>query len=122
MLKYFNHKTSSKAVSLPNENGPLAQHIPSSSIQETNKEVSAVMVETSCGRKRSTYLKASAEKRARIGKYAAEHGIVSAIRQFSKDFPVNALKESTVRGWKMAYTTEVKRRIKAGEDAIIKAF
>ena len=44
LLKYFNYKTSSKAVSLPNENGPLAQHIPSSSIQETNKEVSAVMV------------------------------------------------------------------------------
>jgi len=33
---------------------------------------------------------------------------MSAIRQFSKDFPVNALKESTMRGWKMAYTTEVK--------------
>jgi len=65
LLKYFNYKTSSKAVSLPNENAPLAQHIPSSPIQEANKEVSAVMVETtSHGRKRSTYLKASAEKKA----------------------------------------------------------
>jgi len=64
LLKYFNYKISSKAVSLPNENGPLAQQMSSSSIQEANKEVSAVMAETVSGQKRSLYLKASAEKKA----------------------------------------------------------
>ena len=80
------------------------------------------MVEMISDWKRSEYLKVSAEKKAWIGKYAAEHGIVCMIQQFAKDFPENSLKESNVRGWKMAYTTEVKQRIKAGEDAIIKSF
>ena len=64
LLKYFNYKASSKVVSLPNENGLLAQQVPSSSIQEANKEVSAVILEMISGRKRSTYLKVSAEKKA----------------------------------------------------------
>jgi len=97
LLKYFNYKIFSKAVSLPNENGPLAQQMPSS-IQEANKEASAVMAETISSRKRSMYLKASAEKKARIGKYAAKHSIMSAIQQFSKEFLVNTLNR-TYRAW-----------------------
>jgi len=46
----------------------------------------AVMAETISGQKRSTYLKTSAEKKVQIGKYAAEHGIMSAFQ-----FSVNAL-------------------------------
>ena len=64
LLKYFTYKTSLKAVSLPNETGPLAQQIPSSSIHEANKGVSAVMAEMVGGQKRSVYLKVSAEKKA----------------------------------------------------------
>jgi len=76
------------------------------------------MAETINGQKRSTYLKASAEKKVQIRKYAAEHSIMPAIWQFSKDFPVNALKESTVHGWKMAYTTKVKQRINSSSNLL----
>ena len=46
---------------------------------------------------------------------------MSTIRQFAKHFPVNSLKESTVYSWKEAYITEVKQRIKACDDTIIKS-
>ena len=68
-------------------------------IHKANKEVSAIMAGTINSWKRSAYLKVSAEKKAQIGKYASEYGIMSVIWQYAKDFPVNSLKESTVRGW-----------------------
>ena len=42
-----------------------------------------------------------------------ENGTTKAIHHFAKDVP--NLKESTVRGWKMAYLHDLASRIKAGD-------
>ena len=68
---------------LPDEKGPLSKLVPSSYISEANKEVSAT---TNNLEKRGPYLKLTPEKKADIDKYAAENGIKSAVRHFSKDF------------------------------------
>ena len=70
--------------------------------------------------KRQPYLKISPEQKAIIARYAANHGIVNAIRQFSKDFPENSLKESMIRGWKKAYLKELSSWKRAGKDVTIK--
>ena len=53
------------------------------------------------------------EQKARVGKYTVENNTTKAIRHFAKDVP--NLKESKVRGWKMAYLHELASRIKAGD-------
>ena len=52
----------------------------SATIEEANKEVTAVIAST--GSKRKPYLKLTDKQRATIGRYAAEHGTVNAIRRF----------------------------------------
>ena len=69
--------------------------------------------------KQSTYLKVTAEQKATMGKYTAEHGIINAIRHFTAKFPEGALKESTVRGWKKAYLAELHLRQRAGKDILV---
>jgi len=78
--------------------------VPSTSIVEANKEVIALITE-SRDKKRGLHLIVSLEQKARIGKYAADHGTTNAIRHFTMDFP--NLHESTVRGWKAVYSKEV---------------
>ena len=63
-------------------------------------------------------MKATPEQKANIGKYAAEHGIVNAIRKFSKNFD-QMLKESTIRGWKKAYLKELHLRKKSGSSIVV---
>ena len=69
--------------------------------------------------KRQPYLKISPEQKAIIARYAANHRIVNAIRQFLKDFPENSLKESTIRGWEKAYLKELSSWKRAGKDMTI---
>ena len=95
LLKYF--KIEKHSLPLPNPSGSLNQQLSSSAIEEANKEVTAVLCDHG---KRHPYLKILPEQKAVIARYAANHGIVKAIRQFLKDFPENSLKESTIRGWK----------------------
>ena len=83
---------------LPSPSGSLKKQLDSAVIEEANKEVSKLI--TSAGGKRSPYLKATPYQKATIAKYAAEHGIVNSIRHFKKDFLEEALKESTIHGWK----------------------
>ena len=87
---------------LPDPQGQLSKEINSATIKELNKEVESV-VNSGAMCKRSSYLKVTAEQKATLGKYAAEHGIVNAMCHFSPDFPEGALKVSMVRGWKKAY-------------------
>ena len=79
----------------------LSQVIPLIVIKEANDSVcNAVKLQG----KRNPYLKSvTPKKKAEIAKYAAENGILASIRHFSKEFPDNTLKESTVRGWKVTY-------------------
>ena len=90
LLKYF--KVEKRGPPLPNPSGSLNQQLSSSAIEEDNKEVTAILRDPG---KRHPYLKISPEQKAIIARYAANHGIIKAIRQFSKDFPENSLKETT---------------------------
>ena len=90
----------------------------SGTIKELNKEVESLVNSGTMG-KRSPYLKVTAEQKAIIGKYAAEHGIVNAIHHFVPNFPEGTLKESMVRGWKKAYLSEIQLRRRAGKELSI---
>ena len=72
---------------LPDKKGKLSKIVPSSYISAANKEVSQLTTRASDLGKmtRGPYLKISAEKKADIGKYAAEHRIVATVWHFSKD-------------------------------------
>ena len=56
-----------------------------------------------------------------MAKYAAENGIISALRHFAKDYPDGSLKESTVRGWKKEYLKELARRKRNDEELSVKS-
>ena len=71
--------------------------------------------------KHKPYLKVSPGKKAIIGKYAAENGIVSALVHFAQEFPDNTLKESMVRRWKKDYLLVLARKKKNREDLNVKA-
>ena len=113
LLKYF--KVEKRSPPLPNPSGSLNQQLSSSAIEEANKEVTAILCDPA---KRHPYLKISPEQKAIIARYAANHGIIKAVRRFSKDFPAgeNSLKETTMRGWKKTYLKELSSRKKAGKD------
>ena len=116
LLQYFQKLKQPNPIDvLPDENGPLCQDIPSSSIREANLEVSEVLTTQTEGKR-----KISSERKAVIGKYAAENGIVSTLVHFAPEFPDNTLKESTVRGWKKGYLMELTRRKKSGDDLSVK--
>ena len=68
---------------------------------------------------RSPYLKATLEQKAIVGKYALQNGIVNVIRRYQKDFN-GSLQESTVCGWRNAYTLELNTRKRAREDIDVK--
>lgn len=101
---------------LPNPDGTLSRVIPSAAIASANKEV-RLLTEAARKSKRGPYHKYTPEQRADIGKYAVQHGVVSAKRKYSMKLDVD-LNESTVRGFKMAYLDEVNRKRKADEDDI----
>ena len=115
LFKYFKRKERSDC--LPDPYGPLNKQVPSSSIEEANKEVDICYKTTDKDKKRSPYNYATPEQKAKLGKYAAENGTTNAIRRFSKEFP--DLKESTVRGWRSAYLLELNRRTRGGESLMV---
>ena len=81
LLKYF--KIEKCGPPLPDSSGSLNQHLCSSAIAEpANEEVTAVLCDPA---KRHPYLKISPEQKAIIARYVVNHGIVNAVRQFSKD-------------------------------------
>jgi len=99
LLKYLKPKKKSEEESLPNPKGPLSEHLSSEAIRKANKEV-LEKKSSNC----SPYLRANGERKAIIGKYAAENGIVYV------------LKESTVHGWKNMYLEELQKRKHSGDD------
>ena len=59
------------------------------------------------------YQKLSAERKAEIGKRAAEHRVITTVRYYASKL----LKESSVRTWKNVYTKEKQRLRKEGKDS-----
>ena len=63
--------------------GPLSAHVSSDCIREANKKVSVALKV-----KHAPYIKATQDQKAVVGKYAAAHGVVNAIKWCQKDFQV----------------------------------
>ena len=105
LYRYFS-AVSEVPASLPDPSGPLSKIMPSSSIEAANSKVSPLLINTkendTCSgnlKKRGSYQKLTAEKRAEIGRRAAEHGVVSTVRYYTSKLP-EELKESSVRTWR----------------------
>ena len=105
LFRYFKREKNN----LPDPHGPLAQSVPSTSIEAANSEVRSV-IESQNNKKRGQYAKYTPEQKSMIGKRAAEHGVVAAVRYYIRDFP--NLKENTVRDWRNAYRLELRKRVR----------
>ena len=101
---------------LPDPNGPLARAVPSSAISVANESVNVSLESNKKAANRGVYQKLSAEKKAEIGKRAAEHGVMGTVRYYTSKLP-EPLKESSVRTWKNVYTKEKQRLRKEGKDS-----
>ena len=127
LLKYFKPTNKTVGSILPDPQEPLSRVVPSSRIEAVNKVVKPIVEEAmkaeakgnSLG-SRGKYEIFSADEKAMIGKRAAEHGVLSTIRHFSKVYPNRDLKESTVRGWKNRYINEIAQLKKAGKDVVVR--
>ena len=97
--------------SLPDPQSPLIETVPSTLIEEANKEIKAES--DKCGNVYAPYMVATPEQKAKVGKYAAENGTTNGIYHFSKKLP--SLKESTVRGCKKASLSELSTNDRAGD-------
>ena len=80
---------------LPDPRGQLSLTLPLSSIVEANRLVQEVTKETA-KQKRGLYKTYSPTVRSEIGKYACQHGVVSAARVFSQRLE-KTVSETTVR-------------------------
>ena len=101
--------------------GPLSAVVPPDAIRSMNREVEKVVTEPNKTQQtRGPYVKFTASQKALIGKRAAEHGVTSSIRHFSKKYPEFNLKETTVRRFKKEYLAELKKRHRdtAGENSV----
>ena len=75
---------------LTDPRGVLSKEVPSSSISAANTEITAVLQPSATGAKavRGTYLKISAEKKAKIGRRAAEHGVLTTFLYYATKLPI----------------------------------
>ena len=103
---------------LSDPSSPLSKMVPSSLIEEANKEVAVIQNAERRRKKHSPFMIVSLEQKAVVRKYAADHGTTKAMCHFAKD--MLKLKESTVRGWKTAYLRQVQIQAKAGREISVK--
>ena len=122
LLKYLKHVKDSGDAILPSSSGSLANSVPLSRIYAVNNTVKPI-VETLMEKgkaTRGTYEKFSADEKARVAKRAAEYGVLSTVRHFSKIWPERPLKEATVRGWRNKYNREVSVLKKSGKEIVVR--
>ena len=121
ILNYFQKNVSpNNSVDLPDPRGTLSRVIPSSAIALANEEIRravAVAQDLSQSHRRH-YNKYTLKEKATIGKFALEHGVLSAKRKFSRQLG-QSINESTVRSFKNKFSKERSRRRAAGEDSDI---
>ena len=104
ILNYF------KAGPLPNPSGALSCRVPSLAIAAANREVRNVIEkEKTRSKKRGNYHVYTVRERAKIGKYAADHGVVAARRWYSAQGGTK-LNESTIRVFKQKYLQELSKK------------
>ena len=77
--------------------------------EEVNDDRDLVCLAAERGRRRrkGEYSKLSLTEKATIGKYACEHGVVSAVKKFKGQ----NVKESSVMDWRDAYLKELKAKL-----------
>ena len=92
---------------LPGPSGLLSRQVPASAISSANHQVSNVLSHSPRG-SRGAYQEVSAEKKAEIGKRAAECGVAATFRFYALIL-LEPLKESSVRDWRNAFLKEKKR-------------
>ena len=114
ILKYFKWKHKDAALPLPDPVGPLSKDVPTSSIIEANNEVLKAIADQSTRKKKGPYIKVAPECKAKVAKYALEHGNCAAARKYSRELNEN-LNESTVRSWVKAYQAEWLKKRKLGD-------
>ena len=99
-----------KAGPLPSPSGALSARVPSLAIAAANREVQALIAEKeNRSKKRGPYTVFTARERAKIGKYAAEHGVAAARRWYLAQEGIK-LNESTIRGFKRRYLQELSKK------------
>ena len=97
---------------LPLPKGSLSAVISPAAIENMNKEVRKF--DTSLTSSRGAYAKLSSEQQATIAEYAYLHGNAAAVSRFSKELGM-AIKESSIRTWKVKYQKELQRKRQAGK-------
>lgn len=121
ILQYFKKTAIDKdgdAISLPNPRGTLSSYVPTAAISSANSQVRRVISQeqnSERGGYRQKYNNYTPEQRASVGKYALEHGVMSAKRKFSLKFKMD-INESTVRRFKTAYLHEKRKRREDDEE------
>jgi len=75
--------------------GPLLNAVPRGVIEEVNQELKKAETQP---RKRGRYLFFTAEEKAKVARYGSSHGVLAAVKRFSREFEKD-LKENTVRDW-----------------------
>ena len=104
ILNYFSRVDERyPGVRLPHPDGLLTTHVPSSAITAANDQVDRVLSSSKKpSRATGAYQKLSADKKAEIGKKAAETRVSATVRYYASKIP-ETLKESSVRDWKMPF-------------------
>lgn len=104
LLQYFKLKD----YCLPKADSLLSEQMPKSSLLAMHKEVKNV-IDSIKDCRRSPYIKYLPKVKASIAKYATAHGVVSAVRHYTR---VPCLEKSTVRTWRNLYTTKLKKSVR----------
>lgn len=84
---------------------------PPDAVRSMNREVKKIIKQPGTEKQeRGPYVKLTSSQRALIRKRAAEHGVTSLIRRFSKKYSKFSLKETTVRHLKNECLAYIRKR------------
>ena len=120
LLSYFNRQKEEKTAPSESDNDTSNKDSEAPSSKVVNKARHLVCLVEECEKSRGDYMKPSLTEKATIGKYASEHGVATAVKEFDK----KNLKESSVRDWRDAYLKDFKEKsqeAKPGEKVVVTA-
>ena len=70
--------------------------------------------------KRGSYEHFDDKERAQTGRYAAVHGVATAVRHYQKLFPTRKVKESSVHTWRNNYLRDLQISKEEGREMVVK--
>ena len=104
IFKYFTKKD----TALPSLKVPLSAVVPPDAVRSMNREVKKIIEQSGTEKRESVRLTSS--QRVLIRKRAAEHGVTSLIRHFSRKYSNFSSKETTLRHLKNECLAEIRKR------------